>query len=85
MIQRAKKEVFGCVFEFGLLNEVSIAYCDTLERSLCPGRSVRSARSVWLLTDVEDAHQRATVVSSSQRQFSTSVELRSRKIVLKVS
>ena len=52
-------------FLFGLLNEVGIAYCDTLERSLRSGRSVRSARSVWLLTDVEDAHQRATVLNVS--------------------
>ena len=62
---KSQKGGFWLFFEFGLLNEVGIAYCDTLERSLRSGRSVRSARSVWLLTDVEDALQRATVLNFS--------------------
>ena len=62
---KCQKGGFWLSFKFGLLNEVGIAYCDTLERSLRSGRSIRSARSVWLLTDVEDAHRRATVLNVS--------------------
>ena len=42
MIQRAKKEVFGRFLEFGLLDRLDIAYCDSTkcfsQSAMLPGQ-----------------------------------------------
>ena len=46
MIQRAKNEVFGHFLEFGLLDQLDIAYCDSTKWSTTFGDVTRSRRII---------------------------------------
>ena len=46
MIQRAKKEVFGHFLEFGLLDRLDIAYCDSTKCFPTFGNVTRSCRII---------------------------------------
>ena len=46
MIQRAKKEVLGHFLEFGLLDQLDIAYCDSTKCFLTFGNVTRSLRII---------------------------------------